>query len=542
MAISVFPAGGGEFVTNDFVVDMNDTTNNVIDLGRSYAIGAYEISLASGDTSFDIYAISADGQSAGYTNNATLVTTGAFTQLAILGVATDERITFSFSGTSNDSTSEGDAVGAGAYLESITPSDLPNQDDTANIVGGNFASDVEIYFESGTVSTEAKNIVRSDSTALVVTRPDQLDPALDPWDVRVVNPGIPEPTGSDAHILAGTVDAGAVPVWTTTSPLDLATAGSAYSKTLEATDPDTGLVTYSITSGSLPTGLSLDSSTGVISGTPSTGSETFTVAAIDSAGNENERDFDLPVALATGGTVEFRDGFITHVFLASDDFVAPNTIPSAEYLLIAGGGGGASGGGGAGGYLSGISGETGAGGSAVASPIEISSGTHAVAVGAGGTGNNRNSIPGQGGDSSFGSLLTAVGGGHGGAISSNINPDAGDGGSGGGADRSNFGGNAGSGTPGQGFDGFRPAPNGNGLGAGGGASQDGGFTNTPTPGISSSTITGSSVEYAQGGSGSTQAVGESSVNLGSGGRSGRANDFTTPGQAGFSGAVVIRYT
>ena len=62
-----------------------------------------------------------------------------------------------------------------------------------------------------------------------------------------------------------------------TTELTAGVVGTAYSATLEATGGD-ATYTWSITSGSLPAGLSFETSGGVISGTPTTaGSSTFTV-------------------------------------------------------------------------------------------------------------------------------------------------------------------------------------------------------------------------------------------------------------------------
>jgi Putative Ig domain/IPT/TIG domain len=73
------------------------------------------------------------------------------------------------------------------------------------------------------------------------------------------------------------------PLAITTTSLPAASVGVAYSATLNATGatPPYG---WAITSGSLPPGLSLDGTTGVISGTPTTaGNYYFTVTATDSA-------------------------------------------------------------------------------------------------------------------------------------------------------------------------------------------------------------------------------------------------------------------
>ncbi|MBP1736930.1 MAG: multidomain protein with s-layer y region, hyr domain [Oscillospiraceae bacterium] len=79
---------------------------------------------------------------------------------------------------------------------------------------------------------------------------------------------------------------GAAPVIATTS-LPSGTVGTTYSQTLTATG-DTP-ITWSLDSGDLPDDLSLDTSTGVISGTPSaTGTFSFTVEATNSTGSDTQ--------------------------------------------------------------------------------------------------------------------------------------------------------------------------------------------------------------------------------------------------------------
>lgn len=65
------------------------------------------------------------------------------------------------------------------------------------------------------------------------------------------------------------------------------TEGTSYSQTLTATG--TTPITWSVTSGSLPTGLTLNKSTGLISGTPTTaGTSTFTVKAANDYGSDSK--------------------------------------------------------------------------------------------------------------------------------------------------------------------------------------------------------------------------------------------------------------
>lgn len=70
--------------------------------------------------------------------------------------------------------------------------------------------------------------------------------------------------------------------------------------TLTTQNPKTVTTTYAITSGSLPSGMTLNASTGVISGTPSTTgyniagvTSTFTITATNSAGSAASRSFNI---------------------------------------------------------------------------------------------------------------------------------------------------------------------------------------------------------------------------------------------------------
>lgn len=89
------------------------------------------------------------------------------------------------------------------------------------------------------------------------------------------------------------------PTITVVGPLASATQGSAYNNSSNTVSASGGTApySYSVTSGSLPTGLSLGSSTGKISGTPSgTGTSTFTVTATDAGSYTGSASFSIVVA------------------------------------------------------------------------------------------------------------------------------------------------------------------------------------------------------------------------------------------------------
>jgi len=206
-----------------------------------------------------------------------------------------------------------------------------------------------------------------------------------------------------------------------------------------------------------------------------------------------------------------------------------------EYLTVAGGGSGGSatgslrggGGGGGGGFLEGNT--------------QILTGTaYAITVGAGGAARPVANSGLNGGDSSIGSLVTAIGGGGGGT---GTNGSAG--GSGGGAGDQTGAQSGGAATAGQGFRGGNTGGsggNGNGGAGGGGAGSQGvDGSQTSGGGGRTSTVTGNS--YSSGGSGGSRSSSETGAsqpaNTGRGGGGGGGS--SGPGGAGGSGQVVIRY-
>ena len=73
------------------------------------------------------------------------------------------------------------------------------------------------------------------------------------------------------------------------------TVGSAYSRTVTTTG-GTGTKTFSVSAGALPTGLLLNASTGLISGTPtSAGSSAFTIRATDTIGAIGARAYSVTI-------------------------------------------------------------------------------------------------------------------------------------------------------------------------------------------------------------------------------------------------------
>ena len=118
----------------------------------------------------------------------------------------------------------------------------------------------------------------------------------------------------------------------TTSTLAPATVGSAYNTLLSGTG-GTLPYTWSIRSGALPSGLQLDSSTGMINGMPtSSGSFSFSAALTDAAGQSTLQSFALTVNTSTSSDT---CGPPTYNCSRSDSsFVpVPRTMPSWGGLI-----------------------------------------------------------------------------------------------------------------------------------------------------------------------------------------------------------------
>lgn len=94
-------------------------------------------------------------------------------------------------------------------------------------------------------------------------------------------------------------DFSAAPASVTTTSLPAATAGAPYSATLQGAG-GAGSSSWSVTAGSLPAGLSLNASTGVISGTPSVpGSSSFTVQLTSNGPPSQTASANLSITVAS---------------------------------------------------------------------------------------------------------------------------------------------------------------------------------------------------------------------------------------------------
>ena len=89
-----------------------------------------------------------------------------------------------------------------------------------------------------------------------------------------------------------------VPIIVNPASLPNGTTGTPYNQTVNASN-GTGPYTFAVIAGALPTGLSLNTATGAITGTPSAaGSFGFTIEATDSNGNKGNRPYNVTISTA----------------------------------------------------------------------------------------------------------------------------------------------------------------------------------------------------------------------------------------------------
>jgi hypothetical protein len=112
-------------------------------------------------------------------------------------------------------------------------------------------------------------------------------------DFRITNGVARYTTNFSASLPTAALQNGLISAWTTASTLTNGYTTVSYSTNVNATGSG---ITYNLQSGSLPTGLTLNASTGAITGTPTNvGSSSFTIRATDANASYTDKIFTIQV-------------------------------------------------------------------------------------------------------------------------------------------------------------------------------------------------------------------------------------------------------
>ena len=176
-------------------------------------------------------------------------------------------------------------------ISAVSPSVIENTQTAVTITGTNFVSvpTVEAISSTGAI-TRADTVSFTSSTTIVANFTLATDGT---YFIRVENND-----GNAARSSSALLTVSDAPGWTTAAgSLGSNAAGSSVSYTVAAT----GAVSFAKTSGTFPGGVSLNTSTGVISGTESGAtSETtysFTIRATDAEGQTADRAFSITITV-----------------------------------------------------------------------------------------------------------------------------------------------------------------------------------------------------------------------------------------------------
>jgi hypothetical protein len=341
VSVSKFTSSSG---LNDFNLNIQ-AINSTVTFDAEKSQGSYSIASSSNDTSIDFYAYASDGSLAGYTSNKSFTASRNFNKMVVIGGTIGDVVSFTFK-TTYATAQETAETTAGPFVLSVSPSAMPNVNSTTTVTGGNFASGITATLIGSDAQTYTpKSIVYGSPTSIIITRPDVFPVSASPYTLILSNPGVANPSGSASNILSNGITGGNAPYWNTSSGnIGTFTKSVPFSTTVSAGTTNLGAtISYSVAPGyALPTGLSIGSSTGIISGTPSVSVPvTFNLRATDSGGNYIDRSFTLSDSgptWATSGTISTYNvsGSYSYQLSAVDDSGVAPTYSLASGSLPAG--------------------------------------------------------------------------------------------------------------------------------------------------------------------------------------------------------------
>ena len=315
------------------------------------------------------------------------------------------------------------SIDAPPTVTSIDVTDIDSQaggNQTIIITGTSFASGATVAFvgNSGT-NFNASTVTRDSDTQITAVAPkSSFLNAQEPYGVKITN------TSGLSATLTGQINIDTSPSFNVASgsigTLNDVARQSSNLTTITATDADGDTITFSKLSGTLPTGITLNSN-GTLSGTANAETSdttyNFTIRATANSKNVDRAYSILVKAPSLTGYNSFDtsvNGYVIYAFTTSGSSISTtfNSTISADVLMVAGGG--------SGGQSSGNN-DKGSGGGGAGQVLyktghSISSGSYTFVIGNGGAGEThaQGSAVTNNGNNTTAFSLTANGGGGGG--------------------------------------------------------------------------------------------------------------------------------
>jgi hypothetical protein len=185
-------------------------------------------------------------------------------------------------------------------ITGISPSTIENTQTAVTITGTNFVSvpTVEAINSTGGI-TRADTVSFSSATSIVANFTLPVDGT---YFIRVENND-----GNAVRSSSALLTVSDAPAWTTSAgSLGSNAAGSSISYTVAATNA----TSFAVQSGSLPGGTSLNTSSGVISGTESGATAettySFTIRATDAEGQTADRAFSITITVGVNNSLQIN--------------------------------------------------------------------------------------------------------------------------------------------------------------------------------------------------------------------------------------------
>ena len=441
-------------------------------------------------------------------------------------------VTQSFSGAINraptwDDETLADANLSLAYSDGVTVMGYPSA--TFSITSGSLPNGLSLNSSTGAVTGTP---LSADASTFTITATNAVGSISKSFNLNINTP----PTWNDETLATPTYN---------TAYSDGVSSNASYSA-----------VTYSISAGSLPSGFSINSSTGAITGTyttPVNGSSfsyTFTVRAENTAGNVTKEftwSIAIPFATSGGTSYDAGAGYTGVYFTANGTFTISTGAKNIEYFALSGGSGG-----GGGGNNTGLANRGGGGGGAggnytSGTLTSASTGNYVITIGGGGSrgtyvSGSDPSLPYTGTAGSNGGTTLIVYSGS--TLVTSTGPSGGNPGRGGtsafvtfggsGASNNHYSGGFGDSASGSGI--FRAGGGGAGIGGSGEAAS---LNTRGAGGVALNPTIASTFTVGQGGSGGASTAGTTYIGSGSGG--GGTGSGGATASEGRAGVVFLRW-